>query len=325
MSKPILVTGATGNQGGAVLEALLKRHDLGFVFLALTRDDTSPAAKRISAKSGSVRTLQGDMNNPEKIFSDAHEMVGAPIWGVFMVQVCSFFVLAVHYSHLLFQSVIAGGVTAAQEETQGKGFIDACIKNNVRSFVYSSVDRGGDVRSPQDPTPVSVFASKHRIEQHLFNEADKTNMSWFVLRPTGLIEPTIRNDFFSKIGRTSWKIYMEPERPLHWVSCKDVGHFAAEGLLHPEQWSRKCLSLAGWEGTYMEANAINKKVTGQDFQLTFGLAARFICGIIVKDLSLSYKWCNEKGFGADIGHLRELHPGLLTLEDCLREQAEKAG
>lgn len=218
------------------------------------------------------------------------------------------------------QSVIAGGVTAAQEEAQGKKFIDACIANEVNSLVYSSVDRGGDVGSPQDPTPVSVFASKHRIEQHLFRVAANTKTSWFVLRPTGLIEPTLRNELFGRVGRTGWKIYMEPGKPLQWVSCRDVGHFAAQGLLSPSQWAGKCLSLAGWEGTFAEGNAISKKITGEELTLTFGPFVRLLCGVVVKDLSLSYKWCNEKGFGADIEYLRRLHPGLLSFEDCLRRQ-----
>lgn len=87
MPKPILVTGATGNQGGAVLDALIKQNSNDFVILALTRNATSPGAQRMSAKSESVRVLQGDMDHPETIFAEAQKLVGAPVWGVFMVQV----------------------------------------------------------------------------------------------------------------------------------------------------------------------------------------------------------------------------------------------
>ena len=323
MTKAILVTGATGNQGGAVLDALIKQTSDDFVIIALTRDPTSPTAKRLSTRSRSVHVLQGNMDNPDQVFSEAQRMVGTPIWGVFMVQVCSFLRLRLTLTDPS-QSVIAGGVTAAQEEVQGKNFIDACIAHNVKMLVYSSVDRGGDINSAQDPTPVSVFASKHRIEQHLFKAAEKTNMSWLVLRPTGLIEPLLRDGFIGKMVRTSWRVYMKPNKPLQWVSCRDVGHFAVLGFLHPEQWEGRCLSLAGWEGTFAEANAVHKTVTGEDLSLTFGLATRFICGVVVKDLSISYDWYNAKGFGADVGRLRQLHPDLLNLEDCLREQVSRA-
>ena len=205
------------------------------------------------------------------------------------------------------------------EEKQGIGFIDACVTHNVSRLVYSSVDRGGDIRSAQDPTFVSVFASKHRIEQHLFKADERSSMSWLVLRPTGLIEPLFRQGMIGNVVRTSWKIYMKPERPLQWVSVRDVGHFAAQGFSQPEQWSNKSISLAGWEGTFVEADAVHKTITGTGMPTTFGLLTRFICGVMVKDLSVSYRWYNDYGFGADIAKIRQLHPGLLSLEDVLRE------
>lgn len=206
------------------------------------------------------------------------------------------------------------------EEKQGKAFVDACISYNVQFLVYTSVDRGGEAQSAHDPTFVSVFASKHRIEQHLFKIADKSPMSWFVLRPTGLIEPLLREGMIGNVIRTSWKVYMKPEKPLQWISCKDVGYFAAEGFSHPDQWSRKCLSLAGWEGTFDDANVVYKDVFGRDMPTTFALITRFICGVLVKDLSVSYRWYNDNGFGADIDQVRRLHPGLLSLADVLRER-----
>lgn len=87
MPKVILVTGATGNQGGAVLEALIKQNNNDFVIIALTRDTNSPSAKRIAEKSKSVHVLQGDMDQANKVFTDAQRLAGMPVWGVFMVQV----------------------------------------------------------------------------------------------------------------------------------------------------------------------------------------------------------------------------------------------
>ena len=147
-------------------------------------------------------------------------------------------------------------------------------------------------------------------------------MSWFVLRPTGLFEPTFRNDMFGKIGRTSWKVYEQPGKTWQWVSCTDIGHFAAQGFINPKEWSGRCLSLAGWEGSFAEANTIHKAVTGKEMTLTFGILSRILCGVVVKDLGLSWKWCNEKGFGADIQRLRRLNPSLMGLEEWLKEVSE---
>lgn len=88
MSKPILITGVTGNQGGAVLDAMIKLNDKSFTLIALTRNKTSPASQNIAKKSSSVQILQGDMNEPALIFKAAQQLTGKPIWGIFMVQVC---------------------------------------------------------------------------------------------------------------------------------------------------------------------------------------------------------------------------------------------
>jgi len=53
--------------------------------------------------------------------------------------------------------------------------------------VYSSVERGGDEKSWENPTLIPHFASKHRIELHL-REAAEDKMMWTILRPTAFME-----------------------------------------------------------------------------------------------------------------------------------------
>ena len=52
-SKLVLVTGATGNQGGAVVQALLAQ---GHQVRALTRNSASPAAQRLSEQGVEIAT-----------------------------------------------------------------------------------------------------------------------------------------------------------------------------------------------------------------------------------------------------------------------------
>lgn len=88
MNRAILVTGATGKQGGAVIKALLA-DKAGFRILAVTRDTNSPSAKRLAAKSSDITLVQGDLNDTEAIFKAAEQATSHPIWGVFSVQVCA--------------------------------------------------------------------------------------------------------------------------------------------------------------------------------------------------------------------------------------------
>jgi uncharacterized protein YbjT (DUF2867 family) len=86
MSRALLITGATGSQGGSVIRALLAK-DADFRILAVTRNASSAAAKRLDASSPKVTLIQGNLDDCEAIFETATKAVQAPIWGVFSVQV----------------------------------------------------------------------------------------------------------------------------------------------------------------------------------------------------------------------------------------------
>ena len=105
MEKKILVTGATGKQGRALIAALQPAADTPseFQIIALTRNVASPAA--VSLKSfPNVRLAQADLDRPEtvkKVFED--EGGKGSIWGMYVV--------------LAFPGL---GADASGEEKQGK-------------------------------------------------------------------------------------------------------------------------------------------------------------------------------------------------------------
>jgi len=75
--KTILITGATGKQGGATLRHLAKRG--GFKLRAMTRKPDSDAAKAVAALGAEV--VQGDLDDAASL-----ERALAGAWGVFAVQ-----------------------------------------------------------------------------------------------------------------------------------------------------------------------------------------------------------------------------------------------
>jgi hypothetical protein len=89
--RTILVTGATGKQGRALINALARIANGRFRVLALTRNATSSAAQvllGIEEESDiSISPVEGDLDNPEtirKVFEDATSEGG--VWGVFAVM-----------------------------------------------------------------------------------------------------------------------------------------------------------------------------------------------------------------------------------------------
>ncbi|KAJ8104428.1 hypothetical protein ONZ43_g7856 [Nemania bipapillata] len=189
MSKVVLVTGATGRQGSATIDALLDQKEEDFTILAVTRDLTTTTAKNLASKSSSIRLIEGDLDDVPSLFRQAQKWAGAPIWGVYSVQVS-----------------MGKDVTSEREVRQGKALIDESIKIGVNHFVYSSVERGGDEASWNNPTPIPHFRTKYDIEHHLRDStaAGKPgeHMGWTILRPVAVRNPTslyyITRDIWSK-------------------------------------------------------------------------------------------------------------------------------
>ena len=177
MSKTLLITGATGKQGGAVISAL---HDLPesnqFTILALTRSPTSASAQSLCKKYPGVKCIAGDLNDCPAIFESAVKDIGVNnVWGVFSVQ-----------------TAYGGGASPESEERQGKALIDASLAAGVQHFVYTSVDRKGK-NSDNDATNVPHFISKHNIEKHLESKCPSGGkMRYTILRPVAFMENLTR-------------------------------------------------------------------------------------------------------------------------------------
>ena len=147
-SKVLLVTGATGKQGGAALRHLTER---GFACRALTRDPSGPKARTLVGHGTEI--VRGDMEDPASL-SGALEGV----YGAYSVQ------------------PVEVGVEA--EIRQGTHLVDAAKRSGVSHFVYSSV------ASAEQNTGIPHFDSKFRIENHLRG----TGMHFTILRPVFFME-----------------------------------------------------------------------------------------------------------------------------------------
>ncbi|KAF2002216.1 nucleoside-diphosphate-sugar epimerase family protein [Amniculicola lignicola CBS 123094] len=295
-NRTIIVTGATGRQGGAVVRALI---DSNFEILALTRDSTSPSAQKLASLSSSIKLLQGDQDNAPAIFETANKIASGPVWGVFSVQ------------------AKPPNKDTTIEDRQAKGLIDASLSAGVEFFVYSSVDRGG-AKSSTDATPIPHWATKHYVEQYLCEKAAGTNMRYTVLRPTAFMEG-ITNDFQGKAMASMWDVAMKG-KPLQLVATKDIGWFAAAAFTHPGEFAGRYISLAGSSLTFDEANAIFNKRLGTDMPRIPGFVARITLHII-NELDVMFKWIRKQDDGAHIDELKKMHPRLMDFGTWLETES----
>lgn len=71
----IAVVGATGAQGGGLVDAILRGHDTGFVPRALTRDPSSDKARALAARGAEV--VAADLDDVDSLATAFHDVHGA--------------------------------------------------------------------------------------------------------------------------------------------------------------------------------------------------------------------------------------------------------
>ncbi|QDS69608.1 hypothetical protein FKW77_008741 [Venturia effusa] len=300
MSKVILVTGATGNQGGAVINALLNESNQDFTILAVTRDVNSNSSKQLAAKSSSIKLVQGNLDDVPGIFAAAKEVVKEPIWGAYSVQIS-----------------MGKGVTFDGEIAQGKAMIDESIKNGVKHFVYSSVDRGGDEKSWDNETPIPHFQTKYQIDRYLRDNAG--SMGWTILRPVAFMD-NLQPGFPTKVFMAALSNNLG-DKPLQWIATKDIGVFAAKAFANPQEYNKKAISLAGDNLNVQGLTEAFGNATGTPIAPTFGLLGSVLT-TMVGEMGTMVRWFGSDGYGADIGKLKSMHPGLLDMESWIKEESK---
>jgi len=227
--KTILVTGITGNQGGAAARSLLKD---GWKVRGLSRDLNKPAVKALQ-ESG-IDIVQGNMDDRATLDAAMKD-----VYGVFSVQ--NFWLPEVGHDG---------------EIRQGKLVADAAKAAGVQHFVYTSV--GGAERN----TGIPHFDSKWEIEKHI----KALGLPATVFRPVAFYEnwnwgrPYILNGALSAVG-------LPTDRTIQYITVEDIGAFVALAFANPQEYIGTALELAGDELTEPQIAEIFSRVIGRPVHL----------------------------------------------------------
>jgi uncharacterized protein YbjT (DUF2867 family) len=213
----VLVAGATGNQGGAVANALLKR---GHKVRALTRNKESSSAKRLVERGAEIMQVNlDDMNSVTRA----------------MQEVDTFYLMG---------SPFEGGVEA--ETKQGIRLADAAKEANIGHLVY------GSVASADQNTLIPHFDSKYAVEQHIKNIAIPYTISAPVYFMDNAIAPWSIDGL--KQGKIAGA--MPADKLLQQISVQNIGEFVASIINRRETVFGQRFDIAGDELTGNEAAAI---------------------------------------------------------------------
>jgi len=280
--KIVLITGATGRQGGAVVRHMLPR---GWKLRALTRNPDSGIAQEL-ARLG-VEVVRGDLED-----STSLDRAVRGSYGVYSVQ--DFW-----------------SVGARREVQQGKNLADAAKKAGIAHFVYSSV--GGAERN----SGIDHWESKWEIEQHI----RELNLPATILRPVAFMENYYIDQVELGLLRGKLVDPVRADQPYQTIATDDIGAFVALVFERPKEFIGQALEIAGSELTNLEAAEVFSRVLGKKVKFR-RLPLPIVRLVLGKEYYQMFHWFNHAGFNADIEGLRRRYPEvhLRSLEEWLRDE-----
>jgi uncharacterized protein YbjT (DUF2867 family) len=278
----VLVTGATGKQGGAVARMLLAR---GHQVHALVRSPDSAQAKAL--ENLGARLIPGDF---EEVDTLEHAMTG----------VDAVFAMATPY----------GEEGLEGEVRHGRHLIDAAKIARVPHFIYSSVAGGNQ------PTGVPHFETKLVLEEHLRH----STLPYTILAPVFFMENFLGPLFAQRLHEGVLAMPLPPHRGLQMIALADFGAFAARVLETSEDFIGKRIELSSDEVTGEQAAALISYVSGH--KLRYEEVPLEAIRSRSEDLARMYAWLQSEGYHVDSTLLRHDYPyvGWHTFEDWARVQ-----
>ena len=223
----ILVIGATGNQGGAVVKALLPK---GYHIRTLTRNPDSPAAKRLVEKG--VEVMKGDFSDHDSLVKAATGM------------------------DTVYAMTTPFGSSIEDEVKQGVAMANAAKEANVGHFIF------GSVASADRKTGIPHFDSKYEVEKHITS----LGIPYTISAPVFFMDNHLSPWLLPSLKEGKLKMAMPANRPLQQISVENIGAFVATLVERREEVFGKRIDIAGDELTGEETAAILSKASGREIK-----------------------------------------------------------
>ncbi|AGS22351.1 NmrA/HSCARG family protein [Rhizobium etli] len=204
----VLVTGATGQQGGAVARALVAR---GHRVRAICRRPESDSARRLAAAG--VEVVAGDLDDAASVTQAAS---------------------GVDTMFLMGNSYEAG---TDAETRQGITAANAAKAAGIGHLIYSSV------ADADRKTGIPHFDSKFRVEQHIAG----LGVPYTISAPVAFMENTVAPWALDGLRQGVYAAALPPGRVLQQICLADIGAFVAALAERREQVFGRRFDIAGDE------------------------------------------------------------------------------
>ncbi|MFC6094644.1 NmrA family NAD(P)-binding protein [Saccharothrix sp. BKS2] len=295
---PVLVTGATGKQGGATVRAL---RAAGVPVRALVRDPATDRARSVEALG--VDLVTGDLHDRGSV-TRAAEGVRA----VFSVQM---------------PAMTAAGFDYEGEVAQGANLVAGARAAGVPQFVHTSVSGAGQHTGAPGwaegrwASMAPTLGAKSAV-QDLVREAGFPR--WTLLKPGFFMENFLPSAafLFPRGVEGGLVSVVKPGTRLSLVAVEDIGRAAAAAVAEPERFDGVELELAGDHLSMAGIADVLSRVLGaplpapdmtEEEALAAGMPA----------MGASHEWMNVVEQPARPRYARDLGIPLTTFDEWARE------
>ncbi len=299
----VLVTGATGRQGGATVRAL---RAAGVPVRALVRDPATDRAKAVEALG--VELVTGDLHDRDSVTRAAE---GAR--AVFSVQM---------------PGMTAEGPDFEGEITQGVNLVEGAKAAGVAQFVHTSVSGAGQhTETPgwaegrwasMEPVLGAKAAIQDRVREAGFAH-------WTLLKPSFFMENFLPSMayLFPRGIEGGLVTLLRPGTRLSMVAVDDIGRAAAAAIAEPERFHGVELELASdylpmTEIAEVLSRALGTRLSAPDMTEEQARAAG------MPEMGSSHEWLNVAGQPARPQYAKELGIPLTSFEAWAREHMRGA-
>lgn len=226
----ILVTGATGQQGGSLARLLLqKKHKV----YALTRSKDTPSSAIQDLVNRGANIVRGDLNDPDSL-----EHVVKDIESIFLMGTP-------------FEDGIEG------EIRRGKLVADIAKENKIEHLVYSSV-----VNADKN-TGIPHFESKYKVEQYI----DNLGIPYTIIGPTFFMENLLDPWLRQALQQGQLALPLSPSTILQQISVQNIAEFSAMVIESLERFLGKRIDIASDKVTGQKATEIFSNVLGHEIKI----------------------------------------------------------
>jgi uncharacterized protein YbjT (DUF2867 family) len=260
-NRTVLVTGATGNQGGATARELISGG--GYRVRAMTRKPDSEAAQALKKRGAEI--VRGDLNDEASLHT---AMDGA--WGVFAVQ-----------------NTWEAGIEG--EEEQGHRQARLARDTGVQHYVYTSV------ASADRKTGIPHFENKYRIEDTVRSLGFPSHV---ILRPVFFMENFLGPWFKPGIAAGQLGLAIQPNTRLQSIAVDDIGKYARWAFDEHARLNRREIDIAGDELSGPEMAAVLTRETGHPVSFAPPPIEAVRQGSA--DFATMLEWFDRVGYDADV-------------------------